>query len=115
MKPIKYTPSDTNKIDLGTKIIYKYPTSIKELDFSRMVITGRNPVTGFLLEHDCQFFIYVTKGQGKVITNDEVIEVTVGDVVFVPKETKFAMEGDFEYVTAGTPAFYPEQAEEVES
>lgn len=113
MKPTKYSSSDTNKIDLGTKIIYKYPTPTKELDFSMMLIKGRHPETGFLLEHDCQFFIYVTKGQGKVVTDSDTIEVTVGDIVFVPKETKFAMEGDFEYLTAGTPAFYPEQAEEV--
>jgi mannose-6-phosphate isomerase-like protein (cupin superfamily) len=59
--------------------------------------------------------IYITKGSGIIYAGDEKYEVSVGDVVFVPTENKFAAEGDMEYVTVDTPAFYPEQSEEVKN
>lgn len=115
MKPAKYHSSDTTKIDLGTKTIFKYPTPTKSMDIAHMVVNGRNPVEKdtFLIEHECQFVIYVIKGSGKVYAGDEVFEVGVGDVVFVPTDNKFAVEGNMEYITVDNPAFFPEQAEEV--
>lgn len=116
MKPVKYSFGETNKIDLGTKVIYKYPTPTKEFDIARMVVSGRHPEAKnkFILEHDCSFVIYVVKGTGKICAGDEIFEVGVGDVVFVPKENKFAADGEMEYVTFDVPAFYLEQSGEVE-
>ena len=115
MKPKKYSASDTNKIDLGTKVIYKYPTPTKDMDISRMVVKGRHPweKDRFILEHECSFVIYVINGGGLIFAGDEKFDVKVGDVVFVPKENKFAVEGNLEYITFDVPAFYPEQSEEV--
>ncbi len=116
MKPVKYTPKDTFKIDLGSKIIYKYPSPDKSVDIGLMIVKGRHPESQkkFILEHGCSFVMYITKGEGIVYAGDEKFDVTVGDVIFVPKENKFAVDGDFEYVTVDTPAFYPEQSEEIE-
>jgi mannose-6-phosphate isomerase-like protein (cupin superfamily) len=115
MKSQKYSPQETNKIDLRTKVIFKYPTPIKEMDIAKMIINGRNPDSPgtFILEHGCDFVIYVLKGRGKVYAGEEIFSVRTGDVVFIPKENKFAMEGDFEYITVDSPAYYSEQAEEV--
>jgi mannose-6-phosphate isomerase-like protein (cupin superfamily) len=116
MKPTKYSSIDTNKIDLGTKSIFKYPTPTKNMDIARMVVKGRHPQgkSKFILEHDCNFVIYIINGKGKICAGEEVFDVEVGDVVFVPKENKFAAEGDMEYITVDTPAFYMEQSEEIE-
>lgn len=116
MKAKKYSPKETDKIDLGTKVIYKYSTPTKEMDIGRMVVKGRHPKkkNQFILEHDCQFVVYVIKGKGKIFAGDDTFSVRVGDVVFVPKENKFAVEGDLEYITVDVPAFYPEQHEEIE-
>ncbi len=114
MKPVKFTPKDTRKVDLGTKTIYKYPAPSKLLELNHMKLNGRHPEKKdeFILEHDCQFIVYVIKGKGKIYAGDEVFEVRVGDAVYVPTETRFAAEGKgFEYITAETPAWYPEQAE----
>jgi mannose-6-phosphate isomerase-like protein (cupin superfamily) len=115
MKPVKYSPTDTNKIDLGTKVIYKYPTPTKLMDIARMVVKGRHPADDakFLLEHECNFVIYIISGKGRIYAGEEVFDVEVGDVVFVPKENKFAAEGDMEYITVDSPAFYMEQSEEI--
>jgi len=115
MKPAKYSSSDTTTIDLGTKTIHKYPTPTKSMDIARMVVNGRNPVVKdtFLIEHECQFVIYVIKGSGTIYAGDEVFKVGVGDVVFVPTNNRFAAEGSMEYITVDNPAFFLEQSEEV--
>lgn len=115
MKPVKYSVSETNKIDLGTKIIYKYPTPTKSLDIGRMVIKGRHPQDNktYLIEHACNFVIYITKGGGTIYAGEEKFQVGVDDVVFVPTDNKFAVEGDMEYITVDNPSFYPEQSEEI--
>ena len=115
MKPTKYTTRDTNKIDLGTKVIYKYPTPTKDFDIGVMAVNGRHPVDEdtFIIESECSFVIYVLSGTGKVFAGEEVFAVAGKDVVFVPARSKFAVEGKLEYVTFDSPAFYPEQSKEV--
>lgn len=116
MQPKKYTHNDTTKIDLGTKVIFKYPTPTKIFDIGRMVVDGRNPKekNKFILESDCDFVIYVIKGAGKIYAGEAIFDVKVDDVVFVPKGNKFACEGNMEYITVDVPAFYLEQSSEVE-
>ena len=116
MKPQKFTFEDTKKVDLKTKIIYKYPSLSRLLELNYMVVNGRHPENKneYIIEHDCQFIVYVTKGSGKIYAGDEVFNVKASDTVYVPVENKFAVEGEgLEYVTVETPAWYPEQAEVV--
>lgn len=114
MKPTKYTKQDTNTIDLGTKTIYKYPTPTKDMDIGKMVIDGRHPTAGFIVEEECSFVMYILKGNGKVFAGDDVFSVEQEDVVFVPKNNKFAVDGQMEYITFDSPAWYPEQAKEIQ-
>lgn len=107
MKPQKYSSNDTNKIDLETKIIYKYPTPTKDFDIAYMVVKGRHPEdkNTFIVESACQFFMYIVKGEGTVYAGNETFQVKEKDVVFIPTNTKFAVEGNFEYVTVDKPLF----------
>ncbi|MDP3964987.1 MAG: cupin domain-containing protein [bacterium] len=115
MKPTKYSFLATDKIDLGTKIIYKYPTPTKALDIGKMIVNGRHPKgkNSFVVENECTFVMYVTKGKGIVYAGSETFQVGVGDVIFVPKKNPFAVEGTLEYITVDTPAFSLEQSQEV--
>lgn len=114
--PKKYSATEAKEIDLGTKKIFKYPTPTKTFDIARMVVNGRHPKDEktFLIEHECQFVIYVIKGSGIIHAGDEKFDVTVGDVVFVPTDNKFAAEGNMEYITVDVPAFFMEQSEEIQ-
>jgi mannose-6-phosphate isomerase-like protein (cupin superfamily) len=115
-KAAKYSASEATLIDLGpTKKIHKYPSPMRQLDIARMVVDGRHPVgkDRFVLEHSCSFVMHVTKGRGKFYVGDEVFEVKPGDVVFVPTDHKFAVEGKLEYITIDSPAYYPEQTQEI--
>ncbi len=114
MKPVKYSSDKTTVINLGTKVIYKFPTQTKLFDLSRMVVNGRHPENPkeFILESDCHFMIYVIKGNGKIYAGDNIFQVVAGDVIDVPPANKFAVEGKgLEYMTIDVPAFYPEQSE----
>ena len=117
MKPVKYSFSEAEKVDLGTKIIYKYPTPTKDIDVAKMVLNGRHPKGSktFVIEHTCSFIMSITKGKGTVYAGDEKFTVGVGDVIFVPKENKFAVEGKLEYTTIDTPAYFREQTEIIEA
>ena len=115
MKPAKLAFKETNLIDLGTKKIYQYPFKAKLISVAKMSVKGRNPQgrNNFFLEHKCNFIIYIIKGTGKIYAGKETFKVGVGDCVYVPLENKFAVEGKLEYVTVDTPAFFPEQSEEI--
>jgi mannose-6-phosphate isomerase-like protein (cupin superfamily) len=115
MKTCKYSSGDTSKIDLGTKIIYKYPTPTKLFDVGLMVVKGRHPEDPktFILETDCSLVMYITTGAGHVFLGDDTFQMESKDVIFVPANHKFAVEGKFEYVTFDSPAFYPEQSTEI--
>ena len=64
-----------------------------------------------MYESEVHFMVLVTKGKGKIFCGDDVFDVSEGDCVDVPLKTKFAAEGyGFEYITAESPAWYPEQA-----
>ncbi len=78
-----------------------------------MILNGRTPEKGgtFLCETEIHFMVFVIKGNGKIYVNDEIYKVSEGDCVDVPPKTRFAAEGyGFEYITAESPAWYPEQA-----
>ena len=115
MRPTKYSRSDTKTINLNTKVIYKYPNPFNAMDIGKMVVNGRHPEDNktFILESGCDFVMYVIKGSGKVYAGDQVFEVSIDDVLFVPKGNNFAVEGNMEYITVDSPAFYPEQSSEV--
>lgn len=114
MKTRYYPHTVAAKIDLGTKVIYKFPTRTKLFDLAHMVVNGRHPENDkeFIVEYDCHFMIYVIKGSGKIHAGGEKFSVSVGDAVDVPPGNKFAVEGKgLEYITFDVPAFYPEQSQ----
>jgi len=100
-------------VDQGTKIIRKYTAPDRQLEINHMVLNGRTPEKEgtFLCETKLHFMVFVVKGKGKIFRGDEVFDVEEGDCVDVLPNTKFAAQGyDFEYITAESPAWYPEQA-----
>lgn len=103
-------------VDLGAKIIRKYTAPDKQLEINYMVLSGRTPEKAgtFLCETKGHFMALVIKGKGKVFLDKEIFDVGDGDCVDVPAGTKFAAEGNFEYITAENPAWYPEQAQIVD-
>jgi len=115
MKPTKYTLKDAHTIDLGSKVIRKYPTPTKNFDIGHMSVDGRHPKnpSSFIFESECSFVMYILSGSGTVYAGSEKFKVKSKDVVFVPARNNFAVEGKFDYITFDAPAFFAEQSSEV--
>ena len=110
--------SDAKVVDLGTKKILKYTSPDSRLELNRMTIDGRHPndPNHYIYEVGVDFMVYGIKGKGIIYVDAERYEIGAEDAVYVPRNSKFAAEGqDFEYLTVESPAWYPEQAFIVDS
>lgn len=103
-------------VDLGTKIIRKHTSRDKQLEINHMTLNGRTPEKSgtFLCETKVHFMVYVIKGNGKIFCGKDIFDVSEGDSVDVSPGARFAAEGNFEYITAESPAWYAEQAQVVD-
>jgi mannose-6-phosphate isomerase-like protein (cupin superfamily) len=117
MKSPKYSRSDAFEIHPDDKsAIYEYPNLSNALRMSVMEVRGRRPGTDgkAYLETDCTFMIYVLRGSGQIWIDGEEYKVNEDDVVTVLGGKRWYIEGNLDYLTASTPAFYPEQSTEVD-
>lgn len=99
-------------VDLGSKVIRKYTSHDEQLEINHMTLKGRTPEKEgmFLCETKVHFMVLVVKGKGKIFCGGLEYDVEEGDTLDVPAGTLFAAEGNFEYITAESPAWYKEQA-----
>src|SRR3990172_8195733 len=110
LRKVKKEKPKKSKSESKSKSKYKY----KFRKNMRAVKISAKDSKKIILEKDCSFAMYVTRGSGKYLVNGEEITVEEGDMVFVPAGSTFACEGNFEYITVDVPAFYPEQSEEID-
>lgn len=112
----KVSAKDTKLVELKNKKIFQYNLPTKIMSVSYMELDGRNPEGNkVLLEKDCSFVMYVTKGKGKYLINGDKVNVSTGDVVFVRAGSTFVAEGKFEYLTMVIPAYHSDSTEEIEA
>lgn len=50
-------------------------------------------------------FYYILDGEGKFFTEDEIINVTIGDLIYIPKNTKYKDEGNLRLLAISCPKF----------
>ncbi len=115
MKSEKYSKSDAFVIDLGKTKIYEYPRLSKAIGLSYFEVEGRRPepVDKAYLEHDCTFSLFVVEGHGTMTIEGESHSLQKEDLITVLPGNRWFIEGKLSYIVATTPAFYPEQVEEV--
>lgn len=111
-KPVFIKKQNAKVVNLGTKIILKYTSSDGQLEVNHMTIHGRHPdnPAHFIFETKVTFMVFILKGKGRISRDDEIIEVEPEDVIEFPTSTRFAAEGDFEYLTFEHPAWFASQA-----
>ncbi len=109
--------------------VFTEPTSIT---FDKVGIKGRiltsseiSPKTEFLLvntekghqtsiiEHECDFTYYVLSGEGYFLVEDQKYSCETGNLIIIPKNTKFTYKGKLKMLLVVTPPFFPEQEETI--
>lgn len=66
-----------------------------------------------IIEHASVFTYYILEGSGYFEINDEREDCTTGDLVIIPKGTKFTYKGKLKMLLINTPAWREEQEETV--
>jgi mannose-6-phosphate isomerase-like protein (cupin superfamily) len=91
--------------------VYEYPMQNSQMNIGVAEITHRYPNEGYAVNHKCSEMGYIIKGSGKLVTETAEIDLSCGDVVYIPHSEKYYWEGNITVVLPATPAWYPEQHE----
>ena len=92
-------------------IVFEYPMKNSEMNIGVAEIMGRYPDEGYAINHKCSEMGYVLKGSGKLVTETAEVNLSAGDVVYIPFGEKYYWEGNMTLVVPATPAWYFEQHE----
>ena len=102
------------KIRNGTTChVLEYPFNEKDINGSVISVNGRYPETGFVVNEVCKEVVYIISGTGSLTVNSTTVDFSEGDSLFVDSGEKYFWQGSFTSYMACTPAFYPEQHNEL--
>ncbi len=94
--------------------VYEYSMENSEMSIAVAEISERYPIEGYITNTKCDEIGYILKGSGKLVTEKGEVTLSPGGVFYIPHGEKFYWEGDIVVVASTTPAWYPEQHEEIE-
>ncbi|SRR5581483_1472780 len=110
MEYIKHTSAVIHRTSPNCKA-YEYPMENSEMNMCVVEISERYPENGYAKNRKCSEMGYILKGSGKLVTETDVVALTPGDLVFIPRGEKYYWEGNMMIVLSATPAWHPEQHE----
>jgi mannose-6-phosphate isomerase-like protein (cupin superfamily) len=90
----------------------EYPIDDKDINVAIIELTGRYPSAGRVVNLECKELAYVMKGSGKVVIEDQEINLGEGDMVLMEPGEKFFWDGNLTLFMPCAPAWYPEQYKE---
>jgi mannose-6-phosphate isomerase class I len=94
-------------------VVYEYKFGTNEIDMAVIELSGRYPQEGWALNTVCTSLVYIVKGEGKLTGPEMQNELTAGDQALIPKDNKYALEGEMELLFAAHPVWTPEQVKNV--
>lgn len=98
-----------------TNKTYEYNIEDKDINYCIVDIDGRFPAEKWAMNHECKEMAHILSGSGiLVIDGVGTFELEQDDVVLVDKGEKYYWEGKMRLGIPCTPAWYPEQHEDVE-
>lgn len=98
----------------GKNKTYEYNIEDKDINYCIADINGRSPQKGFVVNHKCKEMIHVLSGGGILFINGKTFHLKQDDVVLIQPEEKYYFEGKMRLGIPCTPAWFPEQHEEIE-
>lgn len=101
------------------KVIDKFCTvweykGVRKLQISAARIRGRHPKAGWARNKACFMAYYVVRGEGEVNIEGRASKINKGDVVIFKPGEKYFVKGDLDLVIPSSPAWTPEQYEEID-
>jgi hypothetical protein len=109
------TAQDTKEFKNGqTCIAYEYPKPSRAINGALIVIKGRYPDKGYIINEACTELGYILSGSGVIATPNELYTLNTKDQVIIEAGEKYYWEGSLEIFICSTPAWYPEQHKHIE-
>jgi mannose-6-phosphate isomerase-like protein (cupin superfamily) len=93
---------------------YEYPFEDKDINGAVIVLSGRYPDAGRVVNNVCKELVYIIQGSGRVVVESGERPLHTGDMLLIQPDEKYYFEGELEMLMPCTPAWYPEQHKEVE-
>lgn len=107
--------NETKEFKNGAQCIaIEYPLGDKDINGAVGKINGRYPETGRAVNRKCKEMAYVISGSGKIVVEGKEYPFTTGDLLLIEPGERYFWEGKFDIFMPCTPAWYPEQHQEVE-
>lgn len=94
-------------------IAYEYPLGEKDINGAVIKLSGRYPETGYVMNEVCKELVYVIKGSGSLVTDQETVQLAEGDMALLLPNEKYYFDGTMEMFMPCSPAWYPDQHKEV--
>ena len=104
MKHKHIRSADIPEDDFGSVVVQNLldEPNYEKLSVAKVKIVGEQK---FGLDQESDNAYYVLEGSGKFYFEDETIEVTKGDLVFIPKNTKYRDSGQLTLLAISVPKF----------
>jgi mannose-6-phosphate isomerase-like protein (cupin superfamily) len=96
-----------------TCIATEYPMDDKDINIAIIELDGRYPKEGRVVNNKCKELSYIVKGSGKIIVENKEIFLEEGDAILVEPEEKYYWDGKMTLLVPCTPAWYPEQHQNI--
>ena len=95
-------------------IAIEYSLGDKDINGAILELTGRYPNKGRVVNLKCKELAYIIKGSGRVVVENEEINLKKGDLILIEPGEKYFWDGGLTMFVPCTPAWYSEQHREVE-
>lgn len=95
-------------------IAFEYPLNDKDINGAVIKLNGRYPSKGRVVNNKCKELSYIISGLGKVVVEDKEVVLKKGDVILIEPGERYFWDGKMTMFVPCTPAWYPEQHQEVE-
>lgn len=106
---------ESKKIQVDqTTVVYEYPIMDRSIHGALVKLNGRYPKTKRIVNEKCAELVYVVKGFGKLVVEDEEVEFKEGDQLFIGPQEKYYWNASAVLFMPCAPAWYSEQHKEID-
>lgn len=106
---------ETELFEGPTNKTYEYNIEDNDINYCIAEINGRLPAgEKWIVNHKCKELVHVLSGTGELVFKGGTIRLKENDVVLIDIGEKYYWKGSIKIGCSCTPAWYPEQHEEVD-
>lgn len=108
-------PNQTQCFKNGENCVaIEYPLGDRDINGAVISLSGRYPEKGRVVNLKCKELAYVIRGSGKIVLEDEVVDLDEGDLILIESGERYFWDGNLTMFVPCVPAWYSGQHEEVD-